>query len=106
MQLIVAGAVLVASTICFIVNDIRLFRQDLVNNLDSMARVLGLNLAPTLSFMDNAEAEKILRSLKEEPSVISAQLFDKKGALFAKYGDPSLVVDQLSAFGGQDPERV
>ena len=101
MQLIVAGTVLLASTICFIVNDIQLFRRDLVNNLDSMARVLGLNLAPTIAFMDSAEAEKILSSLKETPNVISAQLFDKNGVLFAKYGDPALTVNQLSASVGR-----
>ena len=102
VQLLVAGVVLVVGTAAFIAQDFVVLKRQLRSSLDSTARVLGLNLIPTLSFQDRAEAEKILRSLKAEPSIVGARLFDREGALFAQYGESRadlLVVNDLTFEG-------
>lgn len=85
-QLLVATTVLVVCAGSFIAHDILTFKGHIFNNLDSTARVLSLNLMPTLSFMDQQEAGKILGSLKAEPKIVSATLYDKAAAVFASYG--------------------
>jgi signal transduction histidine kinase len=40
--------------------------------------------------MDNTEGEKILRSLKAEPNVVGAVVYDRKGSLFSRYGQEAI----------------
>jgi two-component system NtrC family sensor kinase len=89
-QLIVAAVVLVVSCLAFITNSIFTFERSLIRNANSTAKVLSLNLAPAISFMDYKEAKKIMASLKAEPTVVGAYLYDNNGALQATYGEERL----------------
>ena len=58
------------------------YRQDLV----SLAKVMGFNCRVSLAFNIPEDAEKTLASLLNHPSIISADIHDGNGRLFASYG--------------------
>ena len=69
-------------------------RSSLMQNLTVIADILGDDISGTLAATENAgaladtmreDAEKILRALNAEPSIVAACLYDAKGAVFARY---------------------
>lgn len=71
----------------FIITDIRSYKQRKVDDLMSLAQVLGANCVSTLQFQDNEEANKILSELKNvAPEIVHAVLLDTNQAFFAGYG--------------------
>lgn len=69
----------------FVINDIRLIRADMTQQLTALAEVLGANTSAALTFDDSETAEQLLASLKMQHVVDSATLFDVDGKLFATY---------------------
>jgi two-component system, NtrC family, sensor kinase len=74
----------------FVVNDIRLMRADMTQQLTALAEVLGANTTAALTFDDSETAEQLLNSLKKQHVVTSALLYDAEGQLFATYSAVSL----------------
>ncbi len=60
-------------------------RQDSLNNLISMAKVIGRNCQVALMFNIPEDTEKILATLVARPSVVNACIYDKQGIVFAVY---------------------
>lgn len=89
MQLLLAFLVLFSCSTALFINDLFIFKQSVETNLESMAKVLGYNLSPTLAFADKLEAEKILSSLQSDPAITNAYVFDSAGSLFAQYAEPN-----------------
>ncbi len=88
LTLLVAVSVAVAlslSCIAFVINDIRFMRSSMVRQLSALADVLGSNTTAALTFDDSDSAEQILDSLRLQPTVQSAYIYDIDGALFATY---------------------
>ncbi|MBT8442044.1 MAG: HAMP domain-containing protein, partial [Gammaproteobacteria bacterium] len=67
------------------------YRQDIVENLATIADVIGTNSVAAVTFEDRDTANDVLRSLKAEPSVIRGQIFDIDGNRLAIY--PSSATD-------------
>jgi signal transduction histidine kinase/CheY-like chemotaxis protein len=61
------------------------FRGALVSELQAHAGTLGLNTAASLAFNDRKSAQDLLDSLRVEPQLVEACLYDKRGNLFAEY---------------------
>ena len=78
-------AVVLLSTTALMVSKIISFRSDLVENLSTLANVIGRNSTAALSFNDRRSAEETLSALKAESSVIAAAIFDTGGQTFATY---------------------
>jgi two-component system NtrC family sensor kinase len=99
LTLLVAVSVAVAlslSCVAFVINDIRFMRNSMVRQLSALADVLGSNTTAALQFDDSDTAEQILGSLRMQPMVQSAYIYDIDGALFAKYSrgkSPSMAPD-------------
>ncbi|MBN1931850.1 MAG: HAMP domain-containing protein [Desulfobacterales bacterium] len=69
----------------FVINDLLTFRQTMVENLTTLAEVIGSNSTAALTFNDQKAAEETLEALKADPNVIAAQIYTRAGQLFAKY---------------------
>ncbi|TWT37939.1 Sensor histidine kinase TmoS [Posidoniimonas corsicana] len=83
-MLAVTTAMSVACT-AFVANDARLIRQDMAQQVSALANVLGANTTAALKFMDTDAAEQLLASLRMQPLVTSAVLYDSDGNVFATY---------------------
>jgi signal transduction histidine kinase/CheY-like chemotaxis protein len=70
------------------------YREALVNQMASLADVIGDSCAAPLVFGDRPFAQQTLESLAKDPNVESARLYDQHGQLFAAYpasADPTVV---------------
>ncbi|MEO5970906.1 MAG: ATP-binding protein [Bdellovibrionia bacterium] len=94
IQFFVAVLVLLVCSSAFFFNDLMIFKRSEERSLESIAKILGRNLAPTLDFSDKNEATKILSSLQSEPSIVRAYFFDASGNVFAKYGNDPIGTKQ------------
>lgn len=73
------------SYVAFVVNDVRMMRKGMVRQLTALADVLGSNSSAALTFDDNETATQLLGSLKMQPTVKSACIYDENGIVFASY---------------------
>ncbi|MGH8023320.1 MAG: PAS domain-containing protein, partial [Limisphaerales bacterium] len=78
-------AVSLVTVIAFVVSDVITFKQGIVRNLASQGRLIAENSAAALAFSDTNDADHVLASLRTEPHVIAAAIYDQHGRLFAKY---------------------
>jgi len=85
MQLITTVFVLLIYSIFLFFNNMQIYRKSIINQLTSMAQLIGTNSVSALNFLDNATAEEILLSLTKEENIVNAWIYDADGNLFAKY---------------------
>ena len=85
IQLLTAFIVLIFYGIFLVFNDLRVFRKSVVDQLTSMAEIIGANSISALNFLDNEAAGNILASLALEEDIVNAWIHDADGNLFAKY---------------------
>ena len=109
----VAGTILVATLASLgagftlvILNNLRLFEQDLLRNTELIARATGDYNSVYLHFEEREAAEESLLQLEEFPYITDAHLYDNDGNLFASYPSgagaqaPAGVSDGLSEIRG------
>ena len=75
---------LVAATV-FVLNDVRMLRDQMVRDLEVLAEVVGDSCTSALVFDAPATAEKNLASLRREYQIRYAVLYDADGERFAEY---------------------
>ncbi len=63
-------------------------RKKMVEDMKTLAGVIGDRSEVALSFFNNKDAEDDLNALKNDPHIVGAVLYDKDGTLFAEYGSP------------------
>ncbi|MDH3977466.1 MAG: response regulator [Gammaproteobacteria bacterium] len=61
------------------------YREDIARNLSTIATVIGTNSTAAVTFDDRELAEQFLKSLKAEPTVLSAHIFNKQGFALAAF---------------------
>ncbi|HEV2692590.1 MAG TPA: PAS domain S-box protein [Verrucomicrobiae bacterium] len=83
--MLASATVLLVTVAAFMVYDVVTFRQNLARNLDTQARMIGENCNAALIFKNETDAEGILVSLRTEPHIVAAALYDDQGKLFVKY---------------------
>ena len=85
--LAMASASLALTLLCIglAVNDIQMMRNSTVQNLSTQARVLAFNSTAVLSFRDAPAAELLLKSLKSQPLIEFACLYDSTGKVLATF---------------------
>jgi signal transduction histidine kinase/CheY-like chemotaxis protein/HAMP domain-containing protein len=62
-----------------------IFRTTALDQLTTMADMLGDNTSASLAFDDADTAREMLGALKAEPDVVAACLYDNQGHIFAEY---------------------
>lgn len=86
--LILLTMTLITFALCsaiFLYNDLNLFRKSLVRNLDILAETVGANSRAAIYFEDPNAAKNILSSLKVDPQILFAVLYDAEGNSFVTY---------------------
>jgi nitrogen fixation/metabolism regulation signal transduction histidine kinase len=79
---------LVLACAAFAVYEVLAFRKAMVQNVSTLAQMIGDNSAAALDFNDSKSAEETLASLKAEPSIAAARIYSKQGEAFARYDRP------------------
>ncbi|MGD9722870.1 MAG: ATP-binding protein [Pirellulales bacterium] len=85
LVLLAGGVALLMSSIAFVVNDVRMIRSSMVKQMSTLTEVLGSNSTAALNFDDPKAAADVLMSLKQQPAVELASIYDTSGKVFAAY---------------------
>jgi PAS domain S-box-containing protein len=78
-------AVLLVTVAAFMIYDLVTFRQTMVQNLVTQARTIADNSTAALVFKNENDAASVLSSLRTDPHIIAAAIYDAPGKLFVKY---------------------
>jgi signal transduction histidine kinase len=116
LLVLLAGSVaLLLSCIGFVTNDVRMIRSSMIQQMSTLAEVVGSNSTAALSFDDAQTAGELLMSLRKQPAVDLACIYDASGRLFAAYhrGDvdapppaaPAAIGYQFTSDGHLDVSR-
>ena len=76
---------LVVETVGFIINNHYRIKDEMANDVESLARVIADRSTAALAFSDEKAASDSLAALNFKKSVVSAAIYDSKGNVFAKY---------------------
>lgn len=77
--------VLVVAVAAFMTYDLLAFRETMVTTLTALAQATAEYSADAVAAGDRTEAMKTLSSLRLEPQIVGAALYDNDGKLFASY---------------------
>jgi len=80
-----SGGALLLANAALVFSDVLRFRQDMVNDLQTLGEILAENTTAALTFNDPKAANETLNVLKAKAPIAAAGLYDKKGQLFAGY---------------------
>jgi len=68
-----------------IINNIKTFKKDMVNNTFVNASLFGEYCVTPMAFQDEEGAAEILQKLEAIPSIMNGYVYDERGDLFAAY---------------------
>ncbi|OFW12923.1 MAG: hypothetical protein A3F70_18965 [Acidobacteria bacterium RIFCSPLOWO2_12_FULL_67_14] len=88
VTMITSCAALLVACALFGVYDYTMYRQTQVRRAVMMANIVGGNSTAALSFDDRDAASTILGSLREQPGIRTAVIFDTVGQPFTSFVDP------------------
>src|SRR5262245_2824221 len=80
-------AVVGLTVAAFAIYDLTTFRDNMVRNLRTLAQVIADNSTAALAFGNEKDARETLSTLRNEPQVVAAALYDNQGKLFVAYPD-------------------
>lgn len=83
--LLVSLTGIVAGFSFIILNDIKMFKEDMAHNTVMNARLTGEYCVTPLIFEDRGGAEEILKKLKAAPHIVAGCVYDNRGVVFANY---------------------
>ena len=81
----VSGLVLLMASLAFVTNDMITSQEALIQEMSSLADLVGANSTAALTFDDKKSATETLTALSHHPHVQLAVIYDRSGALFARY---------------------
>src|ERR1700677_805272 len=76
---------LVMACLTFFLYERMTYPETRLKTLSTWAQIIGDNSTAALTFNDHKTAEEMLGTLKANPDVLSACLYDSKGQVFAWY---------------------
>jgi PAS domain S-box-containing protein len=77
----------------FVTHEIVAFRGGLIENLTTLAQVIGNNSSGALDFNDSKAAQEMLEALRAEPNIVAACIYTKNEQPFAVYHRADLGAD-------------
>ncbi|GBC60224.1 hypothetical protein DENIS_1175 [Desulfonema ishimotonii] len=83
--MITSGITLLLASIAFVTKEILSFRQKLVEDLSTLAEVVGMNSEGALVFDDRYTAERHLAAFRTHPGIVFACIYRADGGVFAVY---------------------
>jgi signal transduction histidine kinase len=88
MNLLVSATVLLLAVLAFFFYDLFSFRQNLIRNLETSARIVGANSVSAMLFADQRSAAATMEALGSSPDILGATLVTAQGNTFAEYRKP------------------
>lgn len=85
VTMLTSVVVLAGAVAAFLAYDLATFRESLRRSLTTLAEVTAQNSTAALAFGNEKDATETLSSLRLEPQIVAAALYDDKGKLFAQY---------------------
>jgi signal transduction histidine kinase/CheY-like chemotaxis protein/HPt (histidine-containing phosphotransfer) domain-containing protein len=85
--------VLLLASIVYIANEFIRFRSGMVENLSTLAEVVGGNCTAALAFHDSKSATETLGALGAVKDIVWARIYANDGTLFAEYSAPGFEPD-------------
>ncbi len=82
---VAAGVALSLSCVAFFVNNVGTIRDSKVRELSTLLAILGSNTTAAVEYNDAKTATELLASLRQQPTVQFACLYDARGNPFATY---------------------
>lgn len=87
--MLTSAAALFLAGVAFLAYELITFRSAMVQNVSTLAEVIGTNSTAALVFSDPKTAEETLAALAVEPHIVAAQIYKKDStAVFASYVRP------------------
>jgi two-component system NtrC family sensor kinase len=90
LSLLVAATVCAASLLActaFMIDSNAMMRTNRVHELTSLAKVIGFGGTAALAADDATKAEEVLASLSQNPAIVFAVLYDRRGEVLATHGN-------------------
>lgn len=100
--LMTSGAVLFLTCTTYFAYEFVSFRYTTVRQLSTLGEIIASNSTGALAFDSKEDAGEILASLKAEPHIVGASLYDKDGNLFSHYPADSPLGDFPTAPGDEE----
>ncbi|MFZ5495344.1 MAG: response regulator [Verrucomicrobiota bacterium] len=85
ISLLISGGALLLACIAFALYQQFALRQTMTHDLATTAHMIALNSASALAFEDSSSAEQTLQSLRAQPHITTACIYNKDGRIFATY---------------------
>lgn len=107
MNMLVSALALLLACAGFVAYDVAAFRQSIVTNLSTQARVAGSSVVAALTFDDPQTGERALAPFKAAPHIISARIYTANGKAFASYQrDESARIPAMPQIASNEDEAV
>ena len=85
ITMIVSGIMLTLASLAMVSNDMTTSREALIQEMSSLADLIGTNSTAAITFDDKKAATETLSALSHHPYVRVAAIYDQSGSLFARY---------------------
>lgn len=81
----ICGVVLFLACSVLAIHEALDFRRSMARDASILADMLGQNAQAAITFQDEQAAESLLRSMRADPDVVAARIYDRDGRPFADY---------------------
>ena len=82
-----SGLMILITSLVLIINEMVLLRHGAMRNISVLSDVIAINSTAALSFQDPQTAGEVLQSLRVEPHILVAAIYNVDGDRFALYGN-------------------
>jgi PAS domain S-box-containing protein len=83
--MLASGVALLLACVAFASYEVMAFREAMVQNLSTLAEIIGNNTSAALDFSDPKAAKETLSALRAQPNIIAGCIYTKDGKVFAVY---------------------
>jgi len=83
--MLTSGVALLLACVAFSTYEVMTFRVTMVDNLSTLAQIIGNNSSAALDFSDPKAAKETLSALHAEPNIVAGCIYTAKGEVFAVY---------------------
>jgi signal transduction histidine kinase/ActR/RegA family two-component response regulator len=88
IMLLTSAAAIVLTCAALVFYELLTSRRESLEQIATLARIVSANSTAALAFRDEQDAQEVLATLRIEPNVVAAALYDESGELFASYSAP------------------
>jgi signal transduction histidine kinase/ActR/RegA family two-component response regulator len=84
-MLLISAAAIVLTCSALILYELITTRDETLEQVATLARIVSANSTAALAFRDEQDAQEVLATLRTEPSIVAAALYDENGTMLAAY---------------------